>query len=292
MSIWQKSLTWLTVLLILPSICRPCSGAMLTELTRQPNILFSGTPRSDSEKPALKLGTSTDNIHNSGISADDLAKLSSHDVVLIIDKSHSMSKTDCYSNASASGLTAEHSEKQSNPLVSRWQWCHEQTLDLAKKMQGALPSGITVVLFSGEVVAYNNVNATDIETIFSANIPRGSTNTALALKSQLGQYFERRNRLGDGAKPLLIAVITDGCPTEPSSLRYAIIDATKQMKTQAEISITFLQVGNDVNGSKILTELDQKLIEQKAKFDIVDVKPFAEVSNSGLANVLVSLAQK
>jgi hypothetical protein len=292
MNTWRKSLSWTCAALMFLSVCHPCSAAMLTELSRQPNMWFSGTPRTDSEKPGLKLGAAAGNILSSSISAADLAKLASHDVVLIIDKSHSMSKTDCLSIGSGPNLKETRSDDQPNSLVSRWQWCHEQTLDLAKKTQGALPAGITVVLFSGQVVAYNNVNANGIETIFSENNPRGSTNTTLALKSQLNQYFERRNRLGNSAKPLLLAVITDGCPTEPSGLRYAIIDATKQMKTAEEISITFLQVGNDSGGSKLLTELDKNLIDQKAKFDIVDVKPFAEVSSTGLARTLVELAQK
>ncbi len=284
---WRKGFGWVCAAIITPCLSLPCSAAMLTELSRQPMSWFSGVPQIDSsqERPAV---AATESRLVSSISAEDLAKLSTHDVVLIIDKSRSMSKTDCAS--AADSLNAATSDLINQPClpVSRWQWCQEQTLDLTKKTQGALPAGITVELFAEQTVIYNNVNAKDIENIFTVNHPRGNTNTALALKNQLRQYFDRRNRLGDLAKPLLLVVVTDGCPNEPSTLRYAIIDATQQMRTREEISITFLQVGNDANGGKILSELDQRLIEQKAKFDIVDVKPFAEVSKIGLASALVS----
>ena len=113
-----------------------------------------------------------------------------------------------------------------------------------------------------------------------------------ALESQLTQYFERRNDLGPHTKPLLIAIITDGCPDNHYRLRDVIIDATRKMITPAEISISFLQIGNDAGGSKVLTELDNGLVDQKAKFDIVDVTPFTEMSKIGLAKALINEVRK
>jgi hypothetical protein len=221
---------------------------------------------------------------STGLSQGDLDKLATHDVVLLIDKSYSMTKLDCLPSA----LDGD----QTQSTVSRWRWCQEQTLDLTEKIKDAMPAGITVVLFNGNTSVYNNVDAKAIETIFSDNRPKGNTNTAVALKGQLDQYFERRYRLGKETKPLLVAVITDGCPNVPSSLRYAIVDATRQMTTPEEISITFLQVGNDAAGGKILKGLDSGLVSQNAQFDIVDLVSFTELRKKGLARALVEIAKK
>lgn len=285
MSFLRNSLALTGAALMSYSASEPCSAAMLTEIFAKPMQWLELTPLT-----VLKFSLPT--VRPTGIQAADLSRLSNHDVVIMIDKSLSMAKLDCFPVCLDPHVDSSKFTDRHNLSLSRWQWCHEQTLDLTEKTKGSLPIGMTVVLFSSNSEVYSNVDAKAVEKIFSDNTPKGGTNIMGALENQLTQYFERRNGLGPHTKPLLIAIITDGCPDNPSRLREVIIDATKKMITPAEISISFLQVGNDTGGSKVLTELDNGLIDQKAKFDIVDVTPFTEMSKIGLAQALVNEVRK
>jgi len=269
------------------SACVGCLSAVLISNSNQPSaastlsivnrMICSSVPQAGGANREL----------NASLLAAELSQLNTHDVVLIIDKSYSMAKLDCGSASLNQQVDQSNLDEHSTSRLSRWQWCHQQTLDLAEKTRGVMADGITVVLFSHDSIVYNDVDAKTVQTIFSQYKPEGGTKTSVALKTQLDQYFERKQRLGNHAKPLLVAIITDGCPDEPFKLRDAIIDCTQQMTTPNEISITFLQIGNDPDGSKFLQRLNSGL--DKAQFDIVNVIPFTEMRKIGLARALVSV---
>ena len=88
-------------------------------------------------------------------------------------------------------------------------------------------------------------------------------------------------------KPLAIAIVTDGMPTNPMSLKRLIIETTHNMLNPHEIRITFLQIGTEREGFEQLNELDNYLVSEGARFDIVATKPFPEVVRAGLARSLV-----
>lgn len=217
---------------------------------------------------------------------NELSQLSDHDVVLIIDKSHSMSIADCF--PAVTDNVAQQFEKP----VSRWQWCREQTLQLAKKTKIALPNGLTVVLFAKTFATYNNADVASIETIFATNKPAGSTDAAAALGSQIEAYFSKKSNLGERIKPLLIAIISDGCPDNPKLFCHVIVDATQRMNKPDEISITFLQVGDDHRAINLLEQLQNGLIDQNAKFNIVNIIAFPELNRIGLPQALVDVTTK
>ncbi len=214
----------------------------------------------------------------------ELLQLSDHDVVLIIDKSHSMSITDC-----PPALTDNVAQQFDKP-ASRWQWCHDQTLQLAKKAKLALPNGLTIVLFAKTFATYNNADIGTIETIFADNKPAGRTEAAGALKSQIEAYFERKSAFGERTKPLIVAIISDGCPDNPESFCNVIVKATQRMDQPGEISITFLQVGNDHRATSLLNQLQNGLLDQYARFNIVKIVPFPELNKIGLPQALVDIA--
>lgn len=214
----------------------------------------------------------------------ELSLLSNHDVVLIIDRSRSMLITDCFP------AFVDNIARQFYTPVSRWQWCHEQTIELAKKTERALPDGLTVVLFAKTFATYNNANIGSIETIFANanNRPDGGTDTAAALSSQLEAYFDRKAKLGEHIKPLLIAIVSDGCPDNPALFCDAIVKATQSMNQPDEIAITFLQVGNDSRAIYLLKQLKNGLLDQNAKYNIVNIIPFAELNKIGLPQALLN----
>jgi uncharacterized protein YegL len=181
-----------------------------------------------------------------------------------------------------------------SPSESRWQWCSEQTDNLSQQLQTALSSppdkNIRVVLFNDRYKVFKDVDLNSVPTFFANNRPSGNTNANAALRSQLREYFAARDQ-EENVKPLLVAMITDGLPDDPLTLRQTIIDATKKMRNPGEIAITFLQVGVDPKATQYLRDLDHGL-GSRAKYDIVTSKSFDQLNKSGLALALLDAVHK
>jgi len=192
--------------------------------------------------------------------------LSEHDVVLFVDRSASMAKP-------AGDPTAAE---------SRWEWCSEQLKQFAKDSAQLMQQSMSLVLFSEGYKEFDNVGADDVRKIFTDNQPHGKTNTAIALDSELEKYFERKRGAVSEIKPLAIAIITDGGCESPGALRRVILKAAKKIDSPNELSITFLQIGHDEEGTKLLKEFDNDLMSRGAKFDIVQRLPFDELKRVGL----------
>lgn len=212
------------------------------------------------------------------LTASELNALADYNVVLIIDRSLSM------------GRLASSKSIAKADQTSRWEWCRRQTIDLTGQTVDALPDGVNVVLFSSSFTEYNDVRPHVLDSLFSENKPRGKTELAGALKAQLDQHFA--NRASGNTKPLLVAVITDGCPDSPDRLRETIVDATHRMRAPDEIAITFLQIGSAETGTRFLTSLNRKLKQGNAKYNIVTVKSFDQVNTLGLGRALVEALSK
>lgn len=237
------------------------------------------------------------NVIQMEISKQELHMLGLHDVTLLIDKSGSMATTDCPSPKSNKwgkylNLPLMMTIGTTPFLISRWRWCQLQTMRLADISNNYLEHGMTVVVFSSSFKVYKQVRFTDIASIFQANHPSGGTNTTDALVSQIRDYFERRLKFGSRVKPLIIAIITDGVPDNPFSLKRAIIEATWRMNNPNEISIAFLQIGGSFFGYHYLQELEYGLLEQGAKFDIVSVKTFSQLVREGLSRGLMDAIEE
>lgn len=189
--------------------------------------------------------------------------LSKYDILIVIDKSGSMS-------------TADVNGK------SRWAAAQEATEALARKAAEFDEDGIDVIVFNNSVKVYSGVTPEKVTQVFSENEPNGGTDTAAALQKAIDMHFDRP------AKPSIIAVITDGTPNDKASVKKVIIETTKKMKADEDLGITFLQIGNDPGASSFLKELDDDLQAQGATFDIVDTKTFAEMENMSLTDVLLA----
>ena len=211
----------------------------------------------------------------------EVARLRGRQVTIVMDRSGSMKTEDC-----SLPMTFGNFSPRS---MSRWDWCLNQTLDLARQTAQVLPRGLTLVFFSGTDSVYHNVRSDMIPALFQQNSPDGGTNLVGALKHQLDDYF-RSVSMGN-TQPLVIAVVTDGDPDSPRALKDLIINATQKMTSPDQISISFLQVGNDSKGGNLLEELDNELTMKGASYDIVTVSPFRQVMARGLARSLVSAVQ-
>jgi len=213
---------------------------------------------------------------------DALSSLSKYDLVVVIDKSKSMSIADCNINR----VGGNDAIAISDGLISRWEWCRQQTRELSEATQGVLKDGFTLVVFSGRSIAYNNVGPGAIETVFAENGPQGPTHATRPINDQFESYFARRTNFGDKAKPLMILMITDGCPEDPPSLCSSILNATRRMNYKDEITLTILQIGHDHRATKLLDRLNDPVMAAGAKFNIVTTKPFSELQKTGLTGAL------
>lgn len=207
----------------------------------------------------------------------DVERLRNYEVVLVIDKSQSMAVEDCPSATGAdSNLSAP---------ISRWEWCREQVLGMAQQANWVIPGRFRVVVFSGNYVTYENVDPTGVSMIFTESVPKGPTCVTPPLQMQLDQFFAHRNQ---SAKPLLIAMITDGCPNDAPAMRRAIAQATQKMAQPDDITIAILQVGRDSRCAENLRAF-QNLASYNAKFNIVNAVPFDQLEKAGLVKTLANV---
>lgn len=218
----------------------------------------------------------------------DLQKLAAHDVVLLIDRSASMASMDC-PNGSIGKSVGLLPSLLGIPFAStsRWNWCLQQTSELSRQTQNIYDRGITVVLFSSGFMSFPNVTMDRLPQIFQQNSPAGGTNLAQPLAVEIGEYLKRREYTRGNAKPVMIGVITDGCPNNRQAVREAIIEATQLMKRPDEITIIFFLIGGmDFMGERFVNELVNNLPNQGARFPIVKEVSFGELQQVGLAKAI------
>jgi len=188
------------------------------------------------------------------------------DIEFLLDKSGSMSTTDCPGGK------------------SRWEYSQETGLALAQLASKFDADGITVVPFASSFKVYEGVTPDKVSQVFKENSPMGSTDTALVLKNRLDAYFTRK--ASGNTKSVLLFVLTDGEPNDYGAVATAIIDATKKMDKDEEIAIQFVQVGQDQSATKFLQYLDDNLVAKGAKFDIVDTVKIADVENFSIEELI------
>lgn len=205
----------------------------------------------------------------------DLTKINLHlyDFKILVDKSGSMNTNDCPNR------------------ITRWEQAHDWSKGIADICSQFDDDGIDVILFDEDTKIYNNVNPAKLDEIFRTNRPGGTTNTALAIRKAVPEYFQRiglfeRDKPVKREKPVILIIFTDGIPDSKKELEEVIVKITTKIQSRKEIGITFLQVGNDIYARDFLASLDDGLTVKGAKFDIVDTKSFAESQNMSSEEII------
>ena len=251
-------------------------------------------PSIDDTRATLPSGASQ-TVLSSGTELDktEMKVLASRDVYLFVDKSWSMGTRDCPgisgvapNRESLRGMIDEFVSGDPN-AITRWQWCGAQAVDLANAVHRVSPSGYTLVLFDQSKQVFRRADARLTANIFARSKTDGKTKLTEALGEQISEWLKSPR-----TKPLSIAVITDGLPDSPESLTQLLIDTSKSARNPKDISITFLQVGSSAKGRDFLQVLDDQLVRQGAKHDIVDTQSFLELQNLGLARAIVDAVRE
>lgn len=163
-------------------------------------------------------------------------------------------------------------DRSGSMFGSNWQEAEEAVKILAPACCAADPDGITLIFFDDEVVKFDNIKSPDqVRELFSTHKPRGGTDLARGLDCAFQDHFDGTR----GATSIL--VITDGCPNSRQAARDVIVQAAAALEVDAELSISFIQIGKDRSATKYLQELDDEISE--AKFDIVDTLTTDEAKN-------------
>ena len=150
----------------------------------------------------------------------------------------------------------------------RWTDAQKAITFLAPEIVAKDADGVSLYVFSNTSREYHKVTSEQkVLEVFRKERPGGRTNLTGVLRNAFGD----RHAGGDSrADNLTMLVITDGAPNNQQSVMDCIIAETKKMKRDGELSVSFIQVGNDQNATKFLTALDSNLMGKGAKFDIVD----------------------
>lgn len=229
--------------------------------------LRGGTATVDLNKP-FPLSSNANRLRGD-ISDEEWRLLRSRDVVIIQDRSRSMTRPEMF----PSGVSTP------------WAWCRQQAQDLTRQAGSDKDWAVTLMLFARDYEVYPRVTLSQIPAIFSDSRISLGTNIAPPLNEVFSDYF-RRSASG-GARPLLIAIITDGKPHDEAMAAQLIINATHQMRNPDDIRITVLQVGRGGKAKHKLAFLDN-LASMGARYDIVRVRGFEEVTRNGLTRSLVN----
>ena len=175
--------------------------------------------------------------------------ITNFDYVVLIDASGSMANTD-------------------GKAATRFERAKESVIGLVSELGAVDEDGIDVITFGGESIIHTGGVKTpaDVQSAFNRRVA-GSTPTAEALELAF-------KIAGKSDKPDFVVVITDGEPNNRQAVKDVLIKQANSQNADGDLTVLFIQIGDDAAAGAFLTQLDDDLVG--AKFDIVDKKTQAE----------------
>lgn len=194
--------------------------------------------------------------------------LAMRNYVLVIDRSGSMGEAVGGGNSHA-----------------RWEMARESVLSVARKCQELDPDGIDVYTFNSSFKFFPSTTPEKVAQIFREVAPMGGTDFVPVLKDAFEKHFK-------GERPTTILVVTDGEPSTGTQgqkeLAKLLIETSNRLEGDAELAVSFFQIGRDPGASQFLKKLDDDLQSAGAKYDIVDTKTFDDLENMSIEDVLLA----
>lgn len=163
--------------------------------------------------------------------------------------------------------------------ITKWMWSKEQIDNVFLATDRVLEDGFNLGLFNDRFQMRDGVTLYDLRQVFDNIRPAGAKDISTALQTTMNDYFYHRK---PGAKPLMIAVITDGLQNTGAPLQDVLIEASKRMNRPGEVVITFLQVGESIRAEELFDDLDRHLVAKGARYRMVHFKPFSELRMRGV----------
>ena len=188
-----------------------------------------------------------------------MTQITNFDYVVLIDASGSMANTD-------------------GKPATRFDRAKESVIGLVSELGAVDEDGIDVITFGGESIIHTAGVKTpaDVQSAFNRRVA-GGTPTAEAL----AKAFEIA---GKSDKPDFVIVITDGEPNNRQAVKDVIIKQANSQNADGDLTVLFIQIGDDASAASFLAELDDGL---NAKFDIVDTMTQAKADSYSTLAALI-----
>jgi hypothetical protein len=175
--------------------------------------------------------------------------------------------------------------------LTRFQWCHEQVRSLAQRL-APYKKTMTITTFNTSFDTTENCDPGRVEQLYGTITPVGGTDLVDPLMARCEACLTRERSSG---QPQLIAIISDGMPNvpkDPKAVNRALVDFSQRLNKPGEITITFLQIGDTFDGRDFCLDLDENLMNEGAKYDMVNTKTFDQLKNEGLVNALIDAVRE
>lgn len=177
----------------------------------------------------------------------------------------------------ASGTTpkAEPPKQSDGPPPTRWEKSVVCMNGIVAQVSKIDPDGIDVVCFPGsggeggmDHDIYRNVKDTKgLEALVTAQPPKGPCKMGAAMDVVLKEAFER----GFDERPCSVLVLTAGRPDDHEELSKKLAEAATKVKKDSDLTVTFVQVGDDEWAEKYLSHLDTELKTTNADGEEIDI---------------------
>ena len=201
--------------------------------------------------------------------------LSNYSLELILDRSLSMRRRDCPG------------------AMTRWDWCAYQAREIASALSNYSGQGICVSTFGGEWDVEENCTPDQVAKIMNRHNFTFGTRMFEPLSLRINNHLKNRRPTD---KPLLIVVITDGCPYPPPErrlVREEIDRIGRLIRKPHEITVVFMQIGSqDQGGKQYLLKLTNSAKNFGSRNQYVHTRTFDELVKIGLADALVQSIER
>lgn len=186
-------------------------------------------------------------------------------------------------------------DKSGSMSGKRWKRAHEISKAIVAVCEQYDSDGIDLYVFDSKVTEFKNTTSGKVDEIFRTVTPSGGTMMAPVFEAALPKYFQKKGFLSgifqkkeDETKPVILIIFTDGEPYDRTETMNSIISITKQIQSREEVGISILQVGDDRDATKFLEFLDDNLVKNGAKFDIVDTKTYEVAQGMGAEEIITN----
>mmetsp|Transcript_28283 Transcript_28283/g.60721 ORF Transcript_28283/g.60721 Transcript_28283/m.60721 type:complete len:415 (-) Transcript_28283:172-1416(-) len=186
------------------------------------------------------------------------------------------------STVNGTGAVEETSAKASKPPntgvpPTRWEKAVMSLNSIVTTVAKIDPDGVDIVCFPGSggeggfsYDIYRNIrDANGLEDLVTAVEPKGECRMGATMDVVLKEAFAR----GFDSTPTSVLVLTAGCPDDSEQLTKILEEAAKKVDKDSDLTVTFVQVGDDEEAEKYLAHLDTELTTISAggeEIDIVD----------------------
>jgi len=194
--------------------------------------------------------------------------------------------------------TADETAPNPPRFAERWDAALEAIVMLAKTCETFDPDGINLyVACQGqdencEFIRYEKVSSDRLIPVIKENYPPRKVVIQTVLSAALESYFSRKSAGQNQPNGEMILVVLDGEPGDRMGVARVIREATHQLDSDAELGISFVQIGENAIATGFLTALDENLQDTGARFDIVHTRHLETIEPESMVQFLLETLNK